>query len=294
MRNLLKGSNRVGRYSPDNKSHDKVDGFLALSSKAILILSILSLILPLAALLILYGSVFSTLDDTFGDMSDLADARINGANVKNGITTNFQLSDLKNLDQRLQSITAPSSEAKLADRLHIIVINNNKNANSKITSDVPTSKSGTLQNRAARFIEMDISQIKKSAFVIITNRPTVFNFSEVQPNQRALFGYESKEAFDVIGADNGLLAGYLSEALTFFSSAEVNDFEIPISKKKTRRNYTACKTIKRWQDYFEVNRASIYIWKVNNTQKLKIQKFNILNNEKRISRPTPYSSFCQR
>jgi len=112
MRNLLKGSNRVGRYSPDNKSHDKVDGFLALSSKAILILSILSLILPLAALLILYGSVFSTLDDTFGDMSDLADARINGANVKNGITTNFQLSDLKNLDQRLQSITAPSSEAK--------------------------------------------------------------------------------------------------------------------------------------------------------------------------------------
>ncbi len=279
----------MGQYSQNNGNNGGVDRAISLSSKAILVLTIVTLLLPIAAFFAIYGSIFAALGNMFSDIPDAGEARIRNANIKDGITTNFELADLKQLEQRLQSITAPSSEAKLAERVHIIIVNNDKTVQKGSTQDTTT-----FDTSAGRTVNMDISEVQKTAFVIVTNRPTVFNFPEVRADQRALFGYEGKEAFDVAGADNGLLAGYLSEALTFFSSADVKDFDIVVSSKKKSKNRKACKTIKRWQEYFEVDRDSTYIWTVSNSEDLKIRKYNIVNNGLRVSRSRAFKDYCVR
>ena len=279
----------MGQYSQNNGNNGGVDRAISLSAKAILVLTIVTLLLPIAASFAIYGSVFAALDKMFLGVTDAGEARIRNANIKDGITTNFELADLKQLEQRLQSITAPSSEAKLAERLHIIVVNNDKTAQKGSAQEKVT-----FDTTASRAVEVDISEVNKTAFVVVTNRPTVFNFPQVRENQRALFGYEGKEAFDINGAENGLLAGYLSEALTFFSSADVKDFELVVSSKKKSKNYKACKTIKRWQEYFEVDRDSTYIWTVRNSEDLKIRKYNIVNNGLRVSRSKAFKDYCVR
>lgn len=213
------------------------------------ILLILALILPIGTAASIFGAVNLQLWRALPPYDPLL-SKIEQAQDARGVVSGDDAVALKRLYLRLEKMTATAADARRAKALHIIFYS-----------------SGASAEQKEERIALDLSAIGTSAALFIVDRPAHWQIANAQ-GERAKLGFEGPFAFDLVGAPDGLLAGFRIGAFGAGKTASPRDFtEFHADKSRQR---LVCKALDRWQRYFGVAKGDLYVWSVTNARRVAV------------------------
>ncbi len=287
-----------GESKERTKHNNSTNDFHQIIMKAIAVLTLVALALPIASMIGIFGSVNYALFQSFGTYSnsDPIEEQLKAANRNNGINSGDSVKYLKAIYEKLDSNAATIEEARLASNLNIIFADFNENAEPvNPQTDIAVNSDGDPQtllriNRATRLINMDFKNIGNAAFVMISNRPLLLNILNQPENTFGRLGVENKSPFDLVNFEGPLLAGFRVEAFNFYKAIDPS-FLVTRMKDK-RLNSKLCSAIKDWQSFFDVKDRKIKVWHVTNPQDLVLKETSIKSTYLRPIRLKEYNSLC--
>jgi hypothetical protein len=242
--------------------------------RAVNVLLVLCLLLPLVTAVSIFGSVNLHLWRGLPTFDPLL-AKIESAQKRSGVVSGDDPRLLKELYQRLERMAALSAEAKRADSVHVVLLSltpADKQIEPKPRTET-VSALDSLNSAAVRRASLDLSMIGTSAVVVIADQPIVWQVAGAQRDQQAKVAFEGPFAFDLIGAHPGLLAGFRIAAFGGGPTASPRDYLEAGADRSYRRR--ACTSVKRWQSYFDVPAGSLRIWAIDNAHTIKADRDDV-------------------
>lgn len=245
------------------------------------VLLALVLLLPIATAVSIFGSVNLHLWRAMPPHDPLF-SKIEAAQRASGVVSGDDIEELKHLYQKLEGMTARSAEAKEATALHVIF--NLFDAQKEAIAEPPSAP-------ARQTVSLDLSEIGASAVVLIADRPTVWQVKGAKPAARAKIGFEGPFAFDLTGAEDGLLAGFRIGAFGAGETARPVDYAEFQAGKASKR--AVCKALHRWQRYFALAKENVHVWSMTNARRIEIGQSSVKADTRVASDVNETSSVCQ-
>lgn len=248
------------------------------------VLLALVLLLPIATAVSIFGSVNFHLWRAMPSHDPLF-SKIEAAQRASGVVSGDDIEELKHLYQRLEGMTARSAEAKKATALHMVF---------NSFDPKPAQKEGIAErpsDPARQTVSLDLSEIGASAVVLIADRPTVWQITGAKPGARAKIGFEGPFAFDLTGAEDGLLAGFRIGA---FGAGEISrpvDYAEFQAGKASKR--AVCNALDRWLRYFAVPKENTHVWSMTNARRIEIGQSSVKADTRVASDVNEISRVCQ-
>lgn len=290
-----------GEYKKDTnfkEPNSSRSDFHKIIMKAIAVLTLVALALPILSMIGILGSVNLALFQGFGSRQNLdpIEEQLKSANRNNGINSGDSIAYLKSIYEKLDSNASTKEEARLATHLNIIFADFDSNVepidkDSNFMQLATSSQQTLLQvNKATRLINLDFKRMGDAAFVVISNRPMLLNIVNQPKNLFGRLGVENKLPFDITNFEGPFLAGFRVEAFNFYKAIDPSN--LLDQEKKKRRNSKLCSAIKDWQKFFDVKNNNIKIWRAINPLRLELQESVVKSPDVKPVRSKNFRRLC--
>jgi hypothetical protein len=244
------------------------------------------LILAAAAPLLISGALIGAIGNTIdGDRIQISKA-LSADDIAFGGDEKQLLATYK----RLRSMTASVADGRRLTRsLSVAVVTVTTNRAEQRTASTAIWRDARTMPRT-KPIDVDLGNAGDGAVLLVANRPVLWSPVNAHASQRARIAIEGAAVFDIMNAQQGLLAGFRIGAFGVRDAADALDAD-SAGKRSGRLRF--CKAVAIWARHFEVDPRDVRIWRFLDPDQISLSGDRLDQSGGTSSRPEFLSDFCR-